>query len=73
MIPGLSYGAVTGSLAYPLRPIRMRWYFNEANLRIVMEFVHPGNWGTLPPSPFLLASKGVQMGLGERRDFVQFH
>ena len=74
MISGLSYGSATGgSLAYPISyRHRPRWNFNQANLAIVLELVHPGNLGTLPPSPFLLASKGEQMGLGARRDFVRY-
>lgn len=68
MIPGLSYGAYTGSLAYPLRT-RSKCVPNQTAIGIVLEFVHPGNLGPLPPSPSMLAFKGEQIGLGKYAEF----
>jgi hypothetical protein len=39
-------------------------------LLLVLEVVHPGNLGALPPSPAVLALKGVQLGLAaSEREF----
>lgn len=69
MISGLSYGARTGSLAYPLRPSFHAPRYNQALLRVVLELVHPGHFNQLPPSPCVIASKGVDMGLATFREF----
>lgn len=44
---------------------------NQDLMRLLLEYVHPGNLGPLPPSPSMLAFKGAQMGLGVYGDF--FH
>lgn len=68
-LPGLSYGHYTGSLAYPKRlSCRLGW--NQELLAIVLELVHPGNLGALPPSPSLLAFKAEQTGIAKYDDFV---
>lgn len=70
MIPGLSYGAVTGSLAYPMRN-RSKTVPVQSNLEIVLELVHPGNLGALPPSPSMLAYKGEQIGIAKYGEFFR--
>ena len=70
MIPGLSYGAITGSLAYPRR-FRVKRVPRKDMLTIVTELVHPGNLGPLPPSPQMLAWKGEQIGIATYDEFFQ--
>lgn len=70
MIAGLSYGAHTGSLAYPLRT-RNREVARQDMLVVVADLVHPGNLGALPPSPSMLAYKGEQMGLAKYGEFFE--
>lgn len=70
MIPGLSYGYITGSLAYPKRT-RSKRVPIQANLEIVLELVHPGNLGPLPPSPSRLASKGEEIGIAKFGEFFR--
>lgn len=70
MIPGLSYGARTGSLAYPLRT-RSKRVPRQDMLEVVLELVHPGNLGALPPSPSMLAYKGEQIGLAKYGEFFE--
>jgi len=61
-IQSLSYGY---SLAYPMRTyVGKRW--QHELLQIVLEHIHPGNLGALPPSPDLIAHKAVVMGLATR-------
>lgn len=67
-IPGLSYGAHTGSLAYPKR-VRSKRVHNNDMLSIVVDHVHPGNLGALPPSPSMLAYKGEVLGLAKYGEF----
>lgn len=62
MIPGLSYGAHTGSITYPRR-FRSREVVRQDVAVAVLDLVHPGNLGELPPSPRTLAWKGEQMGV----------
>lgn len=69
-IPGLAYGSYTGSLAYPRRS-RSRVVAKQELLSIVVEMVHPGNLGELPPSPSMLAWKGEQMGLAKYGEFFE--
>jgi len=63
-IAGLSYGH---SIAYPMRLCREVW--DNAALACVLEFIHPDNLGTLPPSPDMVAGRGIQVGLGKLKDF----
>ena len=69
-MPGLSYGSHTGSLAYPRRT---RWTIRPKQdmLRTMLELVHPGNLGALPPSPYMLAYKGEQMGVAIFGEFFE--
>lgn len=67
-VPGLSYGAFTGSLAYPMRGYRPPAYDHDA-LRCVLELVHPGQFSALPPSPRAIAAKGTLLGF----DFKDFY
>lgn len=69
-MPGLSYGAHTGSIAYPRRN-RCTVRPKQDMLRTMLELVHPGNLGALPPSPAMLASKGVQMGVATYGEFFE--
>lgn len=62
MIPGLSYGARTGSIAYPLRT-RSVERVHQPTARAIVDLVHPGQFRVLPPSPEALAAKGEMMGL----------
>lgn len=62
MISGLSYGAATGSLAYPLRT-RSVERVHQPTARAIVDLVHPGQFRVLPPSPHDLACKGEQMGV----------
>lgn len=74
MVPGLSYGYHTGSLAYPLRPrplLPMAARYDHAMLSIVLELVHPGNLGALPPSPSFIALKGDQIGVAKYSEFFR--
>lgn len=69
-VPGLSYGAHTGSLAYPMRPRAPHApLFRQHMLIVVCELVHPGNLGPLPPSPSRIASKGDELGLAKYGEF----
>lgn len=65
MIPGLSYGARTGSLAYPLRPPRPprppRVHLPTA--LAILELVDEDRFEVLPPSPHAIACKGVMLGV----------
>ena len=70
MIPGLSYGAYTGSLAYPTRR-RSKLVPDVEMLKVVIDLVHPGNLGPLPPSPSMLAYKGEQIGVAEYSEFFR--
>lgn len=70
MISGLSYGARTGSLAYPLRT-RSRVVPDIEMLKVVVDLVHPGNLGPLPPSPSMLACKGEQIGVALYSEFFR--
>jgi hypothetical protein len=69
-VSGYSYGAHTGSLAYPLRT-RNKLVWRQELLSIVVELVHPGNLGALPPSPSMLAYKGEQIGIAKYAEFSQ--
>lgn len=70
-VPGLSYGAYTGSLAYPRqRPVPQSLYRADM-LVAVLELVHPGQFKALPPSPSAIASKGELMGLAEYCEFFR--
>lgn len=71
MIPGLSYGAHTGSLAYPLRFGYKPPKYQQALLVVVLDLVHPGQFTALPPDPAVIAGKGVMMGLGTFREFYR--
>ena len=68
MINGLSYGCVTGSIAYPLRN-RSKDVFNSGMASVVLELVHPDNLGALPPNPNRIASLGDMMGLASYSEF----
>lgn len=68
-VSGYSYGANTGSLAYPIREYKPPKYDMEA-LAVILTLVHPGQFDNLPPSPAAIASKGMLMGF-DFRDF--FH
>lgn len=68
MIDGLSYGHVTGSLAWPKRTRRTR-VPRQDMLLVVLDLVHPGNLGPLPPSPSMIAFKGEQIGLAPYGEF----
>ena len=68
-IPGLAYPH-TGSLAYPRRT-RSKLVHDNSMLAVVLELVHPGNLGALPPSPSLLAYKGEQMGIAKYSEFYK--
>lgn len=73
MIAGLSYGARTGgSLAYPINFRRSIWPQPDHDmLCIVLELVHPGNLGVLPPSPSMVAYKGEQIGVAKYSEFFR--
>jgi hypothetical protein len=60
-LSGLSY-ANTGSLAYPLRT-RSKEVVNTEVACAILDLIHPGNLGVLPPSPSMLAYKGEQIGV----------
>jgi hypothetical protein len=60
-LSGLSY-ANTGSIAYPLRT-RSKQIVDTEVARVVLDLIHPGNLGVLPPSPSMLAHKGEQIGV----------
>lgn len=70
MIHGLSYGAITGSIAYPKRTRLKRVPIQEL-MMLVIESVHPANLGELPPSPSMLACRGEQIGLGKYSEFFR--
>jgi len=38
-------------------------------LLVVLDLVHPGNLGPLPPSPSMIAFKGEQIGLAPYGEF----
>jgi hypothetical protein len=67
MISGYSYPS-TGSIAYPLRT-RSREVFDQGMAAIVLELVHPGNLGELPPKPARIAMKGEQIGVAKFGEF----
>lgn len=71
MIAGLSYGAVTGSLAYPKQYRATGPVPITSMLEVVLDLVHPGNLGPLPPSPSMLAFKGEQIGIAKYGEFFQ--
>lgn len=68
MLNGLSYGHITGSLAWPKRT-RCVLVPRQDRLLIVLDLVHPGNLGPLPPSPSVIALKGEQLGLATYDEF----
>lgn len=43
--------------------VAYRKVWHHPTLELILEFVHPGNLGALPPSPDVVAWKGVQIGL----------
>ena len=47
------------------------WVWDNELLSIVLETVHPGNLGALPPEPEVIASLGVFTGLVKSRDELQ--
>jgi hypothetical protein len=51
-------------------PVTRRTHNSEL-LCLVLDAVHPTNLGALPPSPYVLACKGEQIGLGTYSEF--FH
>lgn len=67
MLAGLSY-AHTGSLAYPRRYAYKR-VPRQDRLVVILDLVHPGNLGALPPSPSMLAYKGEQIGVATYAEF----
>ena len=73
MIAGLSYGAATGgSIAFPIRTgMRRGPDWRHDLLALVIECVHPDNLGPLPPSPWRVAIKGEQIGLGRVEEFYR--
>lgn len=40
-----------------------RWVFNTEYADAVLDLVHPGNLGPLPPSPYRVFSKARDLGL----------
>ena len=60
-VSGYSYGAYTGSLAYPVRGYKPPQYDQDA-LRCVLDLVHPGHFKCLPPSPAAIVDEGMLMG-----------
>lgn len=44
---------------------------DQGMLAAVLEFVHPGNLGPLPPSPAWLAMRGEQLGLAKFGEFFR--
>jgi hypothetical protein len=68
MLPGLSYGSHTGSLAYPLRTRCIEKFDSDAAL-VVLDLVHPDNLGPLPPSPRWIAYRGEQIGVATYGEF----
>lgn len=70
-IPGLAYGG--DSLATPrsYRPPRgwLRPTLSPVGY-IVLELVHPGNLGPLPPSPMQIALAGARAELGTVNEFL---
>jgi hypothetical protein len=71
MIPGLSYGARTGSLAYPMRFGYKPPKYQQDMLVCVLDLVHPSQFNALPPEPAVIAGKGVLMGLGKFNEFYR--
>lgn len=71
MIPGLSYGCVTGSLAYPKRWAERPPRARQDMLMVVLDLVHVGNLGPLPPSPSCLANKGELIGVAKYSEFFR--
>lgn len=70
IIPGLSYGTLTGgSLAYPHRR-RSKLVWNNKLLATMLELIHPGNLGPLPPNPSVIAYKASQMGVAQYKEFL---
>ena len=68
-VSGYSYPH-TGSIAYPRRTryvVRPR----QDMLQVILDLVHPGNLGPLPPSPNWLAHKGEQIGVAKYKDFFR--
>lgn len=61
-LPGLSYGAYTGSLAYPLR-LHSVERVHQPTAIALLEMVLPDRFDVLPPSPHDIACKGVLMGV----------
>jgi hypothetical protein len=64
-LSGLSYGH---SIASPHR-YRCKRVWDSRALACVLEFVHPGNLGELPPDPYVIACKACLMGLGKHDEF----
>lgn len=64
-IASLSYGS---SIAYPHRT-RSREVWNSEALTVVLSLVHIENLGVLPPDPRVIAWRGVQIGVAERKEF----
>ena len=69
-VSGHSYGAHTGSLAYPPRT-RSKTVPRQDMLQVVLDLVHPGNLGPLPPSPSRIAHKGSELGLARYGEFFR--
>ena len=47
------------------------WFnFIDALFEVVIEHVHPGNLGDLPPSPRVLLSKGWLLGLTDTQEIA---
>ena len=66
-VTGYSYG---WSIAYPHFARRPRSLARDsALLALVVAEIHPGNLGTLPPSPVVIARKGLETGLLTEREY----
>lgn len=69
-LAGLSYGGDCLAWGRRFVPYRAPQPVSEL-LELVLDSVHIGNLGPLPPSPNWLAYKGEQIGLGKRSEFFK--
>lgn len=66
MLVGLSYGAYAPSIEMQRLRGRRKEVWDSEALAVVLEYVHPGNLGYLPPAPEFIAMKARQIGLIKR-------
>ena len=63
----LSYGFRVAAA----RRATARWVFDTEYADAILDLIHPGNLGPLPPSPYRVFSKALDLGLvAEKHEWI---